>query len=148
MVKKLVHEHCQRLVANKIAAVDDALREAQRTANQETKSSAGDKYETGRAMMHLEQEKLAGQRATALQSKKVLDQIDPNRSGSRVGLGSLVQTDRGWFYVSVGLGQVAVGSEFCFAISPAAPLGNALWGRRAGEAATFNAQTVQVITVE
>ena len=124
-----------------------AMREAQLAANEETKSLAGDKYETGRAMMHLEQEKLASQRAATQHLKKVLDQIDPNRTVSPVGLGSLVQTNCGWFFVAVGIGQVEVEGELCFVISPAAPLGKVLWGRQPGEIVLVNGQATEIIAV-
>ena len=116
-------------------------------ANQETKSSAGDKYETGRAMMHLEKEKLASQRAEALRQKKVLDQINLSPSPA-VALGSLVQTNRGWFFVAVGLGKMSLEQEECFAISPAAPIGQALMGKVAGEACTFNGASLIIIDIQ
>ncbi len=147
MDKKGIHERCRWLVAQKIDQSEAAIQEAQRAANEETKSSAGDKYETGRAMMHLEQEKLASQRAAALQLKKVLDQIDPDRLQPQVTLGSLLQTNRGWFYVAVGLGQIEVGHESCFVISPAAPLAKALWGRKAQEVVQFDQETIRILLV-
>ena len=147
MNKKIIQECCLRLVQQKIAQAEAAIREAQRAANEETKSSAGDKYETGRAMMHLEQEKLASQRAAALQLKKVLDQIDPERVQLQVTLGSLVQTNRGWFYVAVGLGKIQVGRESCFVVSPAAPLSKALWARQASEEVLFNQETIRIVAV-
>ena len=145
MKKKTIHERCLWLVQQKITDAESAIREAQRAANEETKSSAGDKYETGRAMMHLEQEKLASQRASAQQLLMILHQIDPDRRPARVELGSLVKTGQGWFYVAVGLGKIQVEDESCFVISPAALLGQALWGRQAGEEAMLNAKPVQII---
>ncbi len=147
MKKTSIHEHCLNLVQQKITEAESAIREAQNAANEETKSSAGDKYETGRAMMHLEQEKFSSQRAAARQLKKVLDQIDPNRPLSQVSLGSFVQTNRGWFYVAVGLGQIEIKGCSCFVISPAAPLAKAIWGRQAGEIATFQKQNIQIMEV-
>ena len=38
----------------KLARLEDMMKNAQAEANKETKSSAGDKYETGRSMMQLE----------------------------------------------------------------------------------------------
>jgi transcription elongation GreA/GreB family factor len=145
MDKKTIYARCRCLVQQKITAAEAAIREAQNAANEETKSSAGDKYETGRAMMHLEQEKLAGQRVSAQQLLKIMHNIDPDRRTSRVELGSLVKTDQGWFYVAVGLGKVQVNNESCFVISPAAPLGQALWGRQAGEEVMLNAKPIQII---
>ncbi len=147
MEKQSVHQHCQRLVHQRVADAEQAIGEAQRAANEETKSSAGDKYETGRAMMHLEQEKLVSQRMAAQQLLKVLHQINPARPCTQVDLGSLVDTSRGWFYVAVGLGQIQVDDESCFAISPASPLGQALWGRQAGEETVLNGQLIRIIAV-
>lgn len=147
-MKKLeVYEHCLRLVRQKLADAESAIKEAQRAANEETKSSAGDKYETGRAMMHLEQEKLASQRSAAQQLQKIMHQIDPDRPSNRVDLGSLVKTGQGWFYVAVGLGKIPVGDTSCFVISPAAPLGQALWGKQAGEEAVLNGKPIEIISV-
>lgn len=145
--KEEVYSHCLRLVQQKLADAELAIREAQRAANEETKSSAGDKYETGRAMMHLEQEKLASQRSAALQLLKILHQIDPDRQSTQVNLGSLVKTSQGWFYVAVGLGKIQIGNAPCFIISPAAPLGQALWSKQAGEETTLNGRPIQIISV-
>ena len=145
--KKNLLAYCQSLVQRKINDADAAMRAAQAAANEETKSSAGDKYETGRAIMHLEKEKFAHQRDEALKLKKVLDQIDPGRSATSVALGSLVQTDMGWFFVAVGLGSVTLDGQTCFVISPVAPIGRAMGGKRAGEECMFNQRTIKIIDV-
>lgn len=147
MQKLALYHHCQSLVQQKINEADTAMRAAQAAANEETKSSAGDKYETGRAMMHLEKEKLARQQAEALKLKKVLDQINPEHSATTVALGSLVQTDIGRFFVAVGLGSVTLDGQPCFVISPVAPIGRAMQGKRAGEEFMFNRETVRIIDV-
>ena len=54
--KAKLYDSCLKLVDERVAHIEDAMRNAQASANEETKSSAGDKYETGRAMMHLEKE--------------------------------------------------------------------------------------------
>ena len=147
MQKQRVHAHCLSLVQQKIEGIEAAMREAQGAANEETKSSAGDKYETGRAMMHLEKEKLASQRAEAFKLQKVLGQIDAAKQSTQVALGSLVHTNRGWFFVAVGLGNIAIEQQSCFVISPAAPIGQAMWGRRVNDHFTFNGQTIEIATI-
>lgn len=145
--KQHLYNYCQSLVQQKINETEAALQAARTAAHEETKSSAGDKYETGRAMMHLEQEKLVGRRTEAGRLKKVLDQIDPARSPARVALGSLVETNIGWFFVAVGLGNVALEQQACFVISPAAPIGQALMDKSAGEELMFNGRTVHIVRV-
>lgn len=148
MQKKQLYEECQRLIQQRIDVIDAAMREAQGSANEETKSSAGDKYETGRAMMHLETEKLTSQRVEILKLKRVLDQIDPLRPASDVSLGSLVHTEQGLFYLAVGLGTVAVEEQFCTVISPMAPLGQALRGHRIGDQVTFNGRSFSIHNIQ
>jgi len=60
-IKKKLYDHCVNCINDKIAAIDDEMRSIQSSANEETKSSAGDRYETSRAMMMLEKEKFASQ---------------------------------------------------------------------------------------
>lgn len=144
MNKTALYTHCQSLVQQKLDEAEAAMRAAQTAANEETKSSAGDKYETGRAMMHLEKEKLASQHAEALKLKKVLDQINPSRRTEKVALGSLVETNVGWFFVAVGLGQVKVEGQTYFLISPAAPIGRLLWGKAVNESFIFNGKEVVI----
>jgi transcription elongation GreA/GreB family factor len=147
MIKEEVHQHCLRLVQQKLAEAESAILEAQRAANDETKSSVGDKYETGRAMMHLEQEKLAGQRTTALRQLQLLHQINPHQSSCRVGLGSLVHTSEGFFYLAAGIGRVRVGEAACYVISTVAPLGQALRGKHPGDEIQLNGRKIRIIDV-
>ena len=148
MNKHDLYAHCQSLVQQKLDEAGKAMHAAQAAANEETKSSAGDKYETGRAMMHLEKEKLASQHAEALKLKKVIDQINPDRPTEKVELGSLVETSMGWFFVAIGLGQVKVEGQTYFLISPAAPIGRLLWGKSVDESFTFNGKEVVVKNIE
>ena len=142
--KPTLHHYCQSLVQQKLDQAEAAMRDAQAAANEETKSSAGDKYETGRAMMQLEKEKIAHQRAELLRVKKVLDHMDPTRRTERVALGSLVATTVGWFYIAAGLGQIKVEAQPYFVISPAAPVGQLLWDKAPDEPFVFNGKTATI----
>ncbi len=121
---------------------------AQESSNTETKSSAGDKYETGRAMAQQERDRHAVQLHEAQQLLAVLQKINPDRPSDTVRQGALAATTLGLFYVSVGVGklQTADGKAF-LAVSPVAPIVAALGGRRAGEEVVFNGKTVQVLAV-
>ena len=55
-IKKRLWEHCLGTVTKQIELTEAAITLAQQTANNESKSSAGDKHETARALAHLEQE--------------------------------------------------------------------------------------------
>lgn len=117
---------------------------AQSSGNEETKSSAGDKYETGRAMAQLEIENNSAQLAEALKLKKVLEQINPDLETKRVQLGSLVLTSLGNYYIAISAGKLLVDGTEYYAISSASPIGVKLMKLRAGESFTFNQKSAVV----
>lgn len=120
---------------NGIQTEFDALREALLS---ETKSTAGDKHETGRAMAQLEQEKLSAQLAETRKSLDGLKQIDPDLTMQQIGFGSLVKTSRGYFLVSVGIGAIPVGSMSVYCITAGSPIGQLLLGKSSGESIELN----------
>ena len=60
-LKQKIHTHCLHLLDNKIAELQKILRSLGESAANDTKSSAGDKHETARAMIHIEQETITKQ---------------------------------------------------------------------------------------
>ena len=134
--QKLLSE-CLAIVGEKIAGLQASLKGFQDAANEETKSSAGDKYETGRAMMHLEKEKVAHALNEVLKQKKVLDQLDA-QTDQVAELGSVIKTNKGLFYLSVSLGKIKHEGVDVFCLSPVSPLGKMFLGTKKGEQVTFN----------
>lgn len=125
-------------------AIQAELKEALGT---ESKSTAGDKHETGRAMIQLEMERAGHQLEQAEQLLAALQAINPEQAADTVQLGSMVQTDKGVFYVSVGLGKVLFDEDTYFVVSPTAPVAKVLLGKRAGERASFNGQEIKLLQV-
>lgn len=142
--KRELYRLCQDYINKRVETSRAAIVDAQMSANEETKSSAGDKYETGRAMAQLEIEKNAEQLTESLKIKNALDQIRIEDTPETVQIGSLVATDRGIFFIAISIGKVAVNGEPYIVIAPASPLGKQLMGARIGEARTFNKLTYQI----
>ncbi len=120
---------------------------AQEAANSESKSSAGDKYETGRAMAQLERDRHAQLLAEALKVERDLKQIQPDKSYEAVQPGSVAVTNRGVFFISIGAGKLSLNGKDYFAVSPASPIGVALAGRKAGDSVAFNKLPYQILEV-
>ena len=57
LIKKALFAKCEAFVSEKIDSLERGLESHQKALASETKSSAGDKHETGRAMLQLEMEK-------------------------------------------------------------------------------------------
>lgn len=107
-------------------------------AQNDAKGSAGDKHETALSMMHLEQEKLNHKLQEVLAQKAVLDKIDASVVHQKVALGSLVQTNGMWLFVSTALPKITLNDKTVFAISPQSPLGTALMGNDIGFTTEIN----------
>ena len=140
-IKRELYNLCQEHINRRIESARLAINEAQQSANEETKSSSGDKYETGRAMAQLEIEKNAQQLAEALKLKRTLEQIPVDHPFAATQPGSLVITDRGSFFIAIGLGKVALQDKTYFVIATFSPLGLALAGSKVGDRVSFRDQT-------
>ncbi|UYZ63253.1 3-oxoacyl-ACP synthase [Hymenobacter weizhouensis] len=146
-LKPHLHAACLAYVQQRIAAAQQAMQAAQESANSETKSSAGDKYETGRAMAHEERNRNAVQLQEALKLHAELERLNPAAPCDTVRPGALVETSLGRFYVSISAGKLVVDGQEVFAVSPAAPVMAALAGKRAGEQAVFNGKPVRITAI-
>lgn len=146
-LKTALLNHCKEVVDEKfrnLLALDKA---AQSSANNETKSSAGDKYETGRAMMHLEKERLATQMHEVSKLKKPLEMINPEKVSQNVELGSVVLTEGRNYFISVSLGEIIMDGQPFFCISPVTPVGKLLMGKQTGETFQFAGKSVRIHNV-
>lgn len=146
--KPACYAACLAYVHARLDAARAGMAAAQESSNSETKSSAGDKYETGREMANQERDRQAAQLQEAQQQLADLLKLNPAVPCDTVRLGALVTTNLGAFYVSVAAGRLrtAEGQEFA-AVSGSAPLMQALAGQQAGALVAFNGRPVQIEAV-
>lgn len=137
-LKQKLYNHCQSYVVKRLTVAEEAIREAQASANEETKSSVGDKYETGRAMMQLEIEKNSIQLQEALKLQRILNAINPDKKSVVAEPGSLIKTDHNYFYIAVSIGQVVIDGLSFLVVSLDSPVGMKLKGLKQGQVMTFN----------
>jgi len=146
-IKKELLAHCLKTIGERIATAGEALKEAQEAANEETKGSAGDKHETGRAMMQIERDKHARIYNEALEQKRLLEQVNIDVVSSHIRPGNLVKTSEGNFFLLMGLGKIQKGTTEVFVIAPASPLGAQLMHKRAGDKVLFNGRNYLIMEV-
>jgi transcription elongation GreA/GreB family factor len=137
-MKAEVHHACCKILAERIQSLRQQLHELVEGAKNDSKSTAGDKHETARAMMQIEQEKLSNQLNLLLQQEQVLRRIDSNVKSEAVVNGSLVKTNQGWIYISIPLGKIVVDGESVMCLSAQSPLGREIVGKRAGDTVVVN----------
>jgi hypothetical protein len=147
MDKVMIYQSTLKALNNKINDLRLILQESYPSMFDDSKSSAGDKHETALAMAQLEQEKLTKQLNILLLQEASMKVIDPTLKHQKITIGSLVETNKGWYYFSISLGQLICQNNAFFALSLEAPLGQIMRGKVAGEQVTFNGMITEIIGV-
>ena len=114
----------------------------------ESKSSAGDKHETGRAMIHLEQERVQDTVGRLEHMRGILMQCAAQvKVIHRVSPGALVETTGPWVLVGVPLGKVQLSDALVLCVGAEAPLAQQWHGAQPGDQVALGPQklTIQAI---
>jgi hypothetical protein len=135
------------LIEQRIATAKEAIDNAQQAANQEEKSSAGDKYETSRAMGHLQKDMYAGQLAAHLKDLAALKAVNTDTLYSKPVAGVLVNCSQCSFFIAAGLGKQLIAGQPIFFISPYAPLARILEQKKTGDSFLFNHTTTIIADI-
>lgn len=143
--KEKVFHHYLQLLHEKIGALQNVLADLKESGSNETKSTAGDKHETALAMLQIEQANKRTQLAELSAQLVVLEKINPGISPAVIITGSLIKTNRGYFFMSVALGKVLVDGINVIALSPQSPLGQKLMGLTIGGNTVVNSTGYQVL---
>lgn len=137
-IKEKLYKQCVEYVNKRLQTVEEIISSNQKALQSETKSSAGDKHETGRAMLQLEMEKAGQQLQGINQMKEVLARIDISKKSKIAHLGSIVLTDKASYFLSISSGQLKVGDKQYFSVSISSPIGRLLLGKKEEETVVFN----------
>lgn len=130
--KQKIHQHYSQQVQDKIDVFRDMISALTEDSKNDAKGSAGDKHETALSMMHLEQEKLNYKLKEVLDQRAVLDKIDSSSLHTTIALGSLVQANGIFLYVSLALPKITIEQINIIALSPQSPIGTKLIGNKVG----------------
>ena len=147
-IKEKVLQRYQQLLQDRIDVFRDMIASLTQDAQNDAKSSAGDKHETALSMMHLEQEKLNRKLNEIIQQKAIVDKIDPNKIHQTIALGSIVQANGIFLFISAALPKITIDNQSILAISPQSPLGSKLMGNGVGFSFEINSTTYHIQSVE
>lgn len=145
--KKNVLEACYGLLDKRSEYLKREIAEVRAAANEETKSSAGDKYETSREMMGAQAERLSKQLAETNKMRELLYQAEQPNQSAEIGLGSMVRTNTATFFLAAPLGKVRVNQIDVLVISTASPIGKLLLGKVINHQVTFNGKMQTILEV-
>lgn len=137
-IKEKLYLLCLNFIEQRIHTAETALEQSREASNDDTKSSAGDKFETTREMMQQDISRNKRLLMDAQQNLQLLNSIKDTISNDKVRNGNLVYTSEGVFYISISAGQLKLDDESVFAISAASPIGNLLIGKQKDASFDFN----------
>lgn len=136
-IKQQLYNKCRDFLNNRLEVVQNTIKDIQNALHSETKSSAGDKHETGRAMLQLAREK-AGQQLAELQKlNETLGKIEVNSQHKNVALGSLVLTSKLNYFIAISAGELVVDDINYYAISVSTPIAQLLLSKQIGDRIEF-----------
>lgn len=147
-VKEVLFNKCLNFVNNRLQTVEKIMLSNQKALQTETKSSAGDKHETGRAMLQLEMEKAGQQLASIHQMKEVLAKINFYKPSKTVHLGSVIETSLANYFLSISAGQLKAKNKVYFAVSVSSPIGRVLLGKKLKDEVVFNGKKIMIKKIE
>lgn len=146
-LKESIFKQIIKIIDERIESAKQAIQSAKESRDNETKSSVGDKYETGRAMMQMELEKNRVQLNIALKLKNELEKINLHKKFDSVEYGSLVTTSNGIYFISIGIGKLEVENETVYCISLASPIGKILHNKKAGDTFKFQGKELTIAKI-
>ena len=135
--KNTIYLQLLEMVDEKIEEAKIIIKSAKESRDQETKSSAGDKYEAGRAMVQMEIDKGEIQLNKAQTQKTQLLNIDIDQKHQRVAFGSMVVTNHGTYFMSIGIGRIIINDEEYYCLSLVSPIGKFLNEKSVGDKFKF-----------
>lgn len=146
-IKKELYSKCMEYVQKRIETVKEAMIAVREAADEETKNTSGDKYETGRAMLQLELENYSAQLAEARKLQENMNKISPKAICTSIESGCLVFTNIGNYYFAISVGKISVNGKDFFVVSPSSPIGEKMLSKKAGDEAELNGRKFKITQV-
>lgn len=136
-LKEALYSLCEKFINDRLQTVNNTISEIQISLQSETKSSAGDKHETGRAMLQLEREKAGQQLSEIEKQKQILQKLNPESEHEKVTLGSVVITNQSNYFIAISAGELVVEDKHYYAISTMTPIAQLLISKQVGDEIVF-----------
>lgn len=145
--RKSILDLCKRTLGARKIEYAGELANLDQAAAAETKSSAGDKYETAREMIAQARNLIGHNLAETDAHLDAVERMAAAPLRDKVHFGSLVETSLGWFLVGAALGELDIQGIPVRAISLASPMGTVLKGRGAGESIPWRGASFDILRI-
>ena len=134
-------------ILSMLNTVTESLDSERNAIQQETKSSAGDKYETQREMLQADIRRSEAQLEETKHNLEIIDHLYEFHGNIMLGTVVHLNQDNKNLTVFIGpaVGDIDVQGVKVKTISAASPFGNLLMGKHQGESISFNQKSFQII---
>ena len=146
-VREELLRSCHTYVNERILRLEASVRDLEHDLGNETKSSAGDKYETSREMINAEISQLERQLKEFKKLKGILSLPQLQKASTAIQLGSIVITNAANYFVAIPVGEVNIDKEKFYAIGINSPMAQLLNGKQKGDVFTFREKEVKILDV-
>ena len=146
-LKLKLYNYCEEKLNERLKVVQKTISNIQSALQNETKSTAGDKHETGRAMLQLEREKAGRQLAEIQKIIETLQKINIKTEHDIIAMGSIVKTTDFNYFIGVSVGEIKLKDESFYGISIATPIGKLLLSKTVGDVIRFKNKTFTITEV-
>ena len=147
-IKAALLEACYHSVDMRFEKVNKTIAGIVESLDSASKSSAGDKHETARAMLQIDREN-AGKQLKELENlKRLLPKVDIKTNTDYARLGSLIQTNHGTFFISISLGVVTLDKTSYYCVALQAPIGKEIAGLKHNDEFIFNDKVYKISSVD
>ena len=146
-IKEKLYKACEAYVDERIKRIEAAMAGLESDLENETKSSAGDKYETGREMINLEINKLAEQLQQFKNLRNTLNVAKSRTNNGSAQLGTAVKTNMANYFIAIPADRIIVDADEYFAIGANSPIAQLLLHKKAGEEIIFNGKSAEILEV-
>lgn len=147
MLKEKIIEEISKLLEYKISEVEEELNLLTKDKNEITKSSAGDKFETSRATIQSEFDKVSINLIKLKDQLRKIKLISITNKPQKIRYGTLVKTSNSIYMVSIGYGKLRLDSKDIYVISPLSPIGKKLINKQEGESVSFNSKNEEILEI-
>src|SRR5690606_10689138 len=128
----------------RIGRFNSTMHELEDALKPESRSCMGDKYETSRALLHLEFEKISGQVEQFNNLRKTASLIGSQPFTESIGFGSLVRTTAANYFISIPAGEIEAEGEKFYAVGINSPVAQELLGKKKGEEFVLNGNSFKI----
>jgi len=147
-IKQKLLEHVKQQVFKRHLKIKQTISDIEESLLEESKSTSGDKHETGRAMLQIDRENAGKQLLEIEKLISILPKIEIRTTSDYIRLGSLVYTEKFTYFISLSTGLTKLDDEEYVCIALNSPIGTQLIGKRTGDTFVFNNETFAILDIK